>query len=169
MEERTFQTGTCRRHGVFGHAGACFLQAGHPPVRQLVPKKTVTGLVSKFKNLEMICYAGTDTVLYDFPSTILWKDRQTRTAGTFQYRVGQTGRCILLYGMPHSHYKSVKGCTVYACVMVAYPEKPTGNPLPARSKDPYEHNNLWFGANHRNHKKGLFRSLCANMVIYKKS
>jgi hypothetical protein len=31
------------------------------------PKKLVTGLVSEFRNLEMICCARSDTVLYDLP------------------------------------------------------------------------------------------------------
>lgn len=67
VDEGTFQTGTCRRHGAFCHGGACSLQAGHPLCDSWYPKKPVTGLVEEFKNLEMICCGRSDTVLYDLP------------------------------------------------------------------------------------------------------
>lgn len=45
------------------------------------PKKPVTGLVEEFKNLEMICAARSDTVLYDLPGERTGKRGRPRIHG----------------------------------------------------------------------------------------
>lgn len=45
------------------------------------PKKPVTGLVDEFKNLEMLCCARSDTVLYDLPGARTGKRGRPRTHG----------------------------------------------------------------------------------------
>ena len=45
------------------------------------PQKPVTGLVEEFKNLEMICCARSDTVLYDLPGERTGRRGRPRTRG----------------------------------------------------------------------------------------
>lgn len=45
------------------------------------PKKTITGLVEEFENLEMICAARSDTVLYDLPGERTGKRGRPRIHG----------------------------------------------------------------------------------------
>ena len=92
------------------------------------PKKPVTGLVEEFKNLEMICCARSDTVLYDLPGERTGRRGRPRTHG------GRLELSAIVLDKPEgaSYYMGCrrvitnlwKGRTVYACVTAADPEKP---------------------------------------------
>ena len=91
------------------------------------PKKPVTGLVEEFENLEMICCARSDTVLYDLPGERTGKRGRPRIHGE---RLELS--CIILNKPKDAPYymgcrKVItnlwKGRTVYACVTAAAPEK----------------------------------------------
>lgn len=92
------------------------------------PKKPVTGLVSEFKNLEMICCARSDTVLYDLPGERTGKRGRPRTHG------GRLELSSIALDKPEGapYYMGCrqvitnlwKGRIVYACVTAADPEKP---------------------------------------------
>jgi len=64
------------------------VMAAPAPCRQVIllcdswyPKKPVTGLVEEFDNLEMVCCARSDTVLYDLPGERTGKRGRPRTHG----------------------------------------------------------------------------------------
>ena len=91
------------------------------------PKKPVTGLVTEFENLEMICCARSDTVLYDLPGERTGKRGRPRTHG------GRLELSAIVLDKPEGapYYMGCrkvitnlwKGRTVYACVTAADPEK----------------------------------------------
>lgn len=92
------------------------------------PKKPVTGLVSEFKNLEMICCARSDTVLYDLPG------QRTGRRGRPRIHGGRLELSSIPLDKPEgaSYFMGGrrvvtnlwKGRTVYACVTASDPEKP---------------------------------------------
>lgn len=92
------------------------------------PKKPVTGLVDEFKNLEMICCARSDTVLYDLPGERTGKRGRPRIHGE---RL-ELSSIVLDKPEGTPYYmgccKAVtnlwKGRTVYVCVTASNPEKP---------------------------------------------
>ena len=91
------------------------------------PKKPVTGVVSEFKNLEIICCAGTDTVLYNLPG------ERTGRRGRPRIHGGRLGLSAIALDRPKDapYYMGCrkvitnlwKGRTVYACVTAASPEE----------------------------------------------
>ncbi len=93
------------------------------------PKKPVTGLMAEFKNLEMICCARSDTVLYDLPGERTGKRGRPRTHGR---RLELTSVAL---DKPEgaSYYMGCrkvitnlwKGRIVYACVTATDPGKPS--------------------------------------------
>lgn len=92
------------------------------------PKKPVTGLVEEFKNLEMICCARSDTVLYNLPG------ERTGKRGRPRIRGGRLQLSAIVLDKPEGapYYMGCrkvitnlwKGRTVYACVTAADPDKP---------------------------------------------
>lgn len=92
------------------------------------PKKPVTGLVAEFKNMEMICCARSDTVLYDLPG------ERTGRRGRPRIHGGRLELSAIVLDRPEggSYYMGCrkvitnlwKGRTVYACVTATDPEKP---------------------------------------------
>ena len=92
------------------------------------PKKPVTGLVTEFKNLEMICCARSDTVLYDLPGERTGRRGRPRTRGE------RLKLSAIVLDKPEGapYYMGCrevitnlwKGRTVYACVTAVDPEKP---------------------------------------------
>ncbi len=92
------------------------------------PKKPVTGLVEEFDNLEMICCARSDTVLYDLPGERTGKRGRPRIHGE---RLELSG-IDLEKPEGASYYMGCrkvitnlwKGRTVYAFVTTADPGKP---------------------------------------------
>lgn len=91
------------------------------------PKKPLTGLVSEFENLEMICCVRTDTVLYDLPGEKTGKRGRPRIQGE------RLELSAIVLDKPEGapYYMGCrkvitnlwKGRTVYACVTAADPEK----------------------------------------------
>lgn len=72
------------------------------------PRKPVTGLVDAFENLEIICCARSDTVLYAPPvKGQAGAAVPASMAGGCHY--GKTRRRTLSYRMPRSHHKPVEG------------------------------------------------------------
>lgn len=105
------------------------------PCRQVIllcdgwyPQKPVTGLVGEFDNLEMICCARSDTVLYDIPGERTGKRGRPRTHGE------RLGLSDIDLEKPegasyHMGCRQVitnlwKGRTVYAFLTTTDPEKP---------------------------------------------
>lgn len=94
------------------------------------PKKPVTELVAEFKNLEMICCARSDTVLYDLPGEPTGRRGRPRIHG------GRLALSSIALDKPKDapYYMGCrkvitnlwKGRTVYACVTAVDPEKPDG-------------------------------------------
>lgn len=92
------------------------------------PKKPVTGLVAEFKNLEMICCARSDTVLYDLPG------ERTGRRGRPSIHGGRLELSSIALDKPEGapYYMGCrkvitnlwKGRTVYACVTATDPKKP---------------------------------------------
>ena len=88
----------------------------------------VTGLVEEFENLEMICCARSDTVLYDLPCERTGRRGRPRVHGE---RLELSSIVMDTEGAPyHMGCRKVitnlwKGRTVYACVTAADPEKPS--------------------------------------------
>ena len=92
------------------------------------PKRPVTGLLSEFENLEMICCARSDTVLYDLPGERTGRRGRPRTHG------GRLELSSIALDKPEGapYYMGCrkvitnlwKGRTVYACVTAADPERP---------------------------------------------
>lgn len=92
------------------------------------PKKPVTGLVTEFENLEMICCARSDTVLYDLPGERTGRRGRPRTRGE------RLKLSAIVLDKPEGapYYMGCrevitnlwKGRTVYACVTAIDPEKP---------------------------------------------
>ena len=99
-------------------------------MRQLVSQKPVTGLVGEFRNLEMICYARSDTVLYDFPGERSGRRGHPRIHGKrleLSFIVLEKPEGAPYYmGCRRVITNLWKGCPVYACVTAADPEKPQG-------------------------------------------
>ena len=93
------------------------------------PKKPVTGLVAEFENLEMICCARSDTVLYDLPGERTGRRGRPRTRG----KRLELSSITLAKPEGASYYMGCrkvitnlwKGRTVYAFVTAADPEKPS--------------------------------------------
>jgi len=104
------------------------------------PKKPVTGLVGEFQNLEMICCARSDTVLYDLPGEKTGKRGRPRTHG------GRLELSAISLDRPEGapYYMGCrevitnlwKGRIVYACVTAADPEKPESFRLFLCTADP---------------------------------
>ena len=92
------------------------------------PKKPVTGLVEEFKNLEMICCARSDTVLYGLPGERTGKPGRPRIHGE---RL-ELSSIVLEKPEGAPYYMGCckvttnlwKGRAVYAYVAAADPEKP---------------------------------------------
>lgn len=92
------------------------------------PKKPVTGLVEEFKNLEMVCCARSDTVLYDLPGERTGRRGRPRIHGE---RL-ELSSIVLDKPEGAPYYMGCrkvitnlwKGHPVYACVTAADPEKP---------------------------------------------
>lgn len=92
------------------------------------PKKPVTELVSEFENLEMICCARSDTVLYDLPGERTGRRGRPRIHGK------RLELSVIVLDKPKDapYYMGCrkvitnlwKGRTVYACVTAADPKKP---------------------------------------------
>ena len=104
------------------------------------PKKPVTELVGEFKNLEMICCARSDTVLYDLPGERTGKRGRPHTHG------GRLELSSIALHKPKGapYYMGCrevitnlwKGRAVYACVTAADPEKPDSFRLFLCTADP---------------------------------
>lgn len=111
------------------------VMAALAPCRQVIllcdswyPRKPVTGLVEEFKNLEMICCARSDTVLYDLPGERTGRCGRPRTHGE------RLGLSSIVLDRPEGapYYMGCrrvitnlwKGRTVHAYVTASDPEKP---------------------------------------------
>lgn len=94
------------------------------------PKKPVTGLVSEFGNLEMVCCARTDTVLYDLPGERTGKRGRPRIHGgrleLSDVALDRPEGAPYYMGCRRVITNLWKGRTVYACVTAADPGKPDG-------------------------------------------
>ena len=91
-------------------------------------KKPITGLVAEFGNLEMICSARVDTVLYDLPSKRTGKRGRPRIHGErlelSSITLSKPNGAPYSMGCRKVITNLWKGCTVYACVTATDPEKP---------------------------------------------
>ena len=91
------------------------------------PKKPVTGLVEEFKNLEMICCARSDTVLYDIPGERTGRRGRPRIHGErlelSSITLDKPKGAPYYMGCRKVITKLWKGRTVYACVTAVDPEK----------------------------------------------
>ena len=93
------------------------------------PKKPVTGLVSEFGNLEMICCVRSDTVLYDLPGERTGRRGRPRIHGE------RLELSAIALDKPEgaSYYMGCrkvitnlwKGRVVYACITASDPKKPS--------------------------------------------
>lgn len=92
------------------------------------PKKPVTGLVSEFKNLEMICCARSDTVLYDLPGERTGKRGRPRIHGErlllSSIALDKPEGSSYYMGCRKVITNLWKGRTVYAYVTASDPDKP---------------------------------------------
>lgn len=92
------------------------------------PKKPVTGLVSEFENLEMICCARSDTVLYDLPGERTGRRGRPRIHGDrlelTDIHLKKPEGAPYYMGSRKVITNLWKGRIVYACVTAADPEKP---------------------------------------------
>ena len=92
------------------------------------PKKPVTGLVEEFKNLEMICCARSDTVLYGLPGERTGKPGRPRIHGErlelSSIVLEKPERAPYYMGCRKVTTNLWKGRAVYAYVTAADPEKP---------------------------------------------
>ena len=92
------------------------------------PKKPVTGLVTEFKNPEMICCARSDTVLYDLPGERTGRRGRPRTRGErlklSAITLDKPEGAPYYMGCRKVITNLWKGRTVYACVTAVDPEKP---------------------------------------------
>ena len=92
------------------------------------PQKPVTGLVKEFKNLEMVCCARSDTVLYDLSGERTGRRECPRIHGEGL----ELSSIVLDKPEGVSYYMGCckvitnlwKGHPAYACVRAADPEKP---------------------------------------------
>lgn len=93
------------------------------------PKKPVTSLVEEFKNLEMICCARSDTVLYDLPGERTGKPGRPRIHGErlelSAIALEKPEGAPYYMGCRKVVTNLWKGRTVYACVTATDPEKPS--------------------------------------------
>lgn len=91
------------------------------------PKKPVTGLVNDFQNLEMICCARLDTVLYDLPGERTGKRGRPRIHGDrlklSDIELKKPEGASYFMGCRKVVTNLWKGCTVYACVTATDPEQ----------------------------------------------
>ena len=105
------------------------------PCRQVIllcdswyPKKPVTGLVTEFNNLEMICCARSDTVLYDLPGERTGQRGRPRTHGErlelSAIALEKPEDAPYYMGCRKVITNLWKGRTVYACVTTCDPERP---------------------------------------------
>lgn len=92
------------------------------------PKKPVTSLVEEFKNLEMVCCARSDTVLYDLPGDRTGKRGRPRIHGErlelSAIALEKPAGAPYYMGCRKVITNLWKGRAVYACVTAADPEKP---------------------------------------------
>ncbi len=111
------------------------VMAALAPCRQVIllcdswyPKKPVTGLVEEFDNLEMICCARSDTVLYDLPSERTGKRGRPRTHGErldlSDFDLEKPEGASYYMGCRKVITNLWKRRVVYAFVTTADPEKP---------------------------------------------
>lgn len=106
------------------------------------PKKPVTGLVDEFKNLDMICCARSDTVLYDLPGERTGKRGRPRIHGE-RLNLSDIGLerpegAPYYVGCRRVVTNLWRGRAVYACVTAADPEKPEGLRLFLCTAEPEE-------------------------------
>ncbi len=91
------------------------------------PKKPVTGLVAEFPNLEMVCCARTDTVLFDLPGERTGKPGRPRTHGDrlklTAIPLTKPKEAPYFMGCRKVITNLWKGHIVYAYVTAADPEK----------------------------------------------
>ena len=91
------------------------------------PKKPVTGLVSEFENLEMICCARSDTVLYALPGERTGKRGRPRIHGDrlnlSEITLTKPEGASYYMGCREVITNLWKGRTVYAYVTASNPEK----------------------------------------------
>ena len=91
------------------------------------PKKPVTELVSEFENLEMICCARSDTVLYDLPSERTGRCERPCIHGErlelLDITLTKLKDAPYYMGCPKGITNLWKGRIVYACVTAFISEK----------------------------------------------
>lgn len=104
------------------------------------PKKPVTGLITEFKNLEMICCARSDTVLYDLPGERTGKRGRPRIHGDrlelSDIPLKKPEDAPYYMGSRKVITNLWKGRIVYAFVTAADPEKPNSFRLFLCTVDP---------------------------------